>query len=47
MVMPALRSCLADGARMNAQLGTDLAQGPALGVLGCTLNVHEGDDRSL
>jgi hypothetical protein len=25
----------------NAQLGTDLAQGPALGVqIGCTLNVH-------
>jgi hypothetical protein len=25
----------------NAQLGTDLAQGPALGVqVGCTLNVH-------
>ena len=27
---------------MNAQLGTDLAQGPALGVqVGCTLNVHD------
>jgi hypothetical protein len=26
---------------MNAQLGTDLAQGPALGVQGgCTLNIH-------
>jgi hypothetical protein len=26
---------------MNAQLGTDLAQGPTLGVkVGCTLNVH-------
>jgi hypothetical protein len=26
---------------MNAQLGTDLAQGPPLGVqVGCTLNVH-------
>ena len=32
---------LADRARMNAQLGTDLAQGPALGVqVGCTLNIH-------
>ena len=32
---------LADRAPMNAQLGTDLAQGPALGVqVGCTLNVH-------
>jgi hypothetical protein len=26
---------------MNAQLGTDLAQGPALGIqVGCTLNFH-------
>ena len=32
---------LADRAPRNAQLGTDLAQGPALGVqVGCTLNVH-------
>jgi hypothetical protein len=32
---------LADRRRGNAQLGTDLAQGPALGVqVGCTLNVH-------
>jgi hypothetical protein len=28
--------------RRDAQLGTDLAQGPALAVqVGCTLNVHE------
>jgi hypothetical protein len=33
---------LADRAPMDAQLGTDLAQGPTLGVqVGCTLNVHE------
>jgi len=32
---------LADRAPMNAQLGTDLAQRPALGVqVGCTVNVH-------
>jgi len=32
---------LTDRAPMNAQLGTDLAQGPTLGVqVGCTLNVH-------
>jgi hypothetical protein len=32
---------LADRAPMNAQLGTDLAQRPALGVqLGCTLDIH-------
>jgi hypothetical protein len=32
---------LADRRRGNAQLGADLAQGPALGVqVGCTLNVH-------
>ena len=32
---------LADRAPMNAQLGTDLAQRPTLGVqLGCTVNVH-------
>jgi hypothetical protein len=32
---------LADCAPMNAQLGTDLAQAPTLGVqVGCTLNVH-------
>jgi hypothetical protein len=32
---------LADRAPMNAQLGTDLAQRPTLGVqVGCTLNVH-------
>jgi hypothetical protein len=31
----------ADCAPMNAQLGSDLAQGPALGVeVGCTLIVH-------
>ena len=33
---------------MNAQLGTDLAQGPALGVqVGCTLNVHRATVTSL
>jgi hypothetical protein len=32
---------LAHSAPMNAQLGTDLAYGPALPVqVGCTLNVH-------
>jgi hypothetical protein len=32
---------LADRAPMNAQLSTNLAQRPALGVqVGCTLNVH-------
>jgi hypothetical protein len=32
---------LVDRAPMNAQLGTDLAQAPALGIqVGCTLNVH-------
>jgi hypothetical protein len=32
---------LADRAPMNAQLGTDLAEGPTLGVqVGCPLNVH-------
>jgi hypothetical protein len=32
---------LADRAQMNAQLSTDLAEGPALGVqVGSTLNVH-------
>jgi hypothetical protein len=32
---------LADGAPMNAQLGTDLAQAPTLCVqVGCTVNVH-------
>jgi hypothetical protein len=32
---------LADGAPVNAQLGTDLAQRPTPGVqVGCTLNVH-------
>jgi hypothetical protein len=32
---------LANRAPMNAQLGTDLTQGPSLGVqVGCTLNVH-------
>jgi hypothetical protein len=32
---------LADSAPMNAQLGTDLAQGSTLGVqVGCTLDVH-------
>ena len=37
---------LADRAPVNAQLGTDLAQGPALAVqVGCTLNVlrHRND----
>ena len=39
---------LADRAPMNAQLGTDLAQGPALGVqVGCTLNVHRATVTSL
>jgi hypothetical protein len=34
---------IAHGCPGNAQLGTDLAQGPTLGVqLGCTLNVHGG-----
>jgi hypothetical protein len=37
-----LLELLADCAPMNAQLGTDLAQSPALGVqVGCTLNIHE------
>jgi hypothetical protein len=32
---------LADRAPMSAQLGTDLTQGPALGVqVGCAFNVH-------
>ena len=32
---------MADRAPLSAQLGTDLAEGPALGVqVGCTLNVH-------
>jgi hypothetical protein len=32
---------LADRAPMNAQLGTDLTEGPTLDVqVGCTLNVH-------
>jgi hypothetical protein len=32
---------LADRAPMNAQFGTDLSQGPALGVqVGCAVNVH-------
>jgi hypothetical protein len=32
---------LPNRAPMNPQLGTDLAQGPTLGVqVGCTLNVH-------
>ena len=32
----------------NAQLGTDLAQGPTLGVqVGCTLNVHRATVTSL
>jgi hypothetical protein len=36
-----LLELLADRAPMNAQLGTDLAEGPALGVqVGCTLNLH-------
>jgi hypothetical protein len=39
---------LADRAPMNAQLGTDLAQSPALGVqVGCTLNVHGNTVTSL
>ena len=34
--------------RREAQLGTDLAQGPALGVqVGCTLNVHGATVTSL
>jgi hypothetical protein len=33
---------MADSSPGNAQLGTDLAQGPTLAVqVGCTLNVHE------
>ena len=41
MVTPARRSCWLTVVAVNAQLGTDLAQGPALGVqVGCTLNVH-------
>jgi hypothetical protein len=33
---------LGDRAPMKAQLSSDLAQGPALGVqVGCTLNIHE------
>ena len=39
---------IADRGPMNAQLGTDLAQGPALGVqVGCTLNVHRATVTSL
>jgi hypothetical protein len=39
---------LADRAPMNAQLGTDLAQGPTLAVqVGCTLNVHRDTVASL
>ena len=35
------RSCWLTALAMNAQLRTDLAQGPTLGVqVGCTLNVH-------
>ena len=48
MVTPARLELLADRAPMNAQLGTDLAQGPALGVqVGCTLNVHGATVTSL
>ena len=33
---------------MNVELGTDLAEGPALGVrVGCTLNVHRATVASL
>jgi hypothetical protein len=36
-----LAKLLAHSSPWNAQLGTDLAQGPALGVqVSCTLNVH-------
>jgi hypothetical protein len=39
---------VADRAPMNAQLGTDLPQGPALGVqVSCTLNVHRATVTSL
>jgi hypothetical protein len=39
---------LAHRGPMNAQLGTDLAQGPTLGVrVGCTLNVHRATVTSL
>ena len=39
---------LAHGGRSDAQLGTDLAQGPTLGVqVGCTLNVHRATVTSL
>jgi hypothetical protein len=38
---PGTLELLADRAPMNAQLGTDLAQGPTLGVhVGCTLDIH-------
>ena len=48
MVTPARLELLADRAPMNAQLGTDLAQGPALGVqVGCTLNVHRATVREI
>lgn len=41
LVMPGSLELLADCAQMNAQLGTDLTQGPAVGVqVGCALNVH-------
>jgi hypothetical protein len=39
---------MAHSSPWNAQLGTDLAQGPALGVqVGCTLNVHRDTVRRL
>jgi hypothetical protein len=39
---------LADSAPTHAQLGTDLAQGPTMGVqVGCALNVHRATVTSL
>jgi hypothetical protein len=36
-----LAKLMADGGPWNAQLGTDPAQSPSLGVqVGCTVNVH-------
>ena len=48
MVTPGRRSCSLTVARENAQLGTDLPQGPALAVqVGRTLNVHRDTVTSL
>ena len=43
---PARLSLMADRSPRNAQLGADLAQGPALGF-GCTFNVHGATATSL